>query len=430
LNLGIPTADFKISRRNFAAVTFLASGALAWFFVIYSFMSDIFTFIKVDTFWFYVGQAVFVGSTILSVIVGAMIAGKINVKRLLWAWIALGVLTTSSLLVFQGIFFSLLVSVLLGVSFGLGLPCSLGFLLNYTASEGRGRAAGAMIFETFALAVVAVIVSDIALQVFASSDMAGITIVLLCIGLRSISIIGLVLTPFQREPGKERSWKIIFGNRTLILYLIPWIMFNIAVGLMSFVTNWIRQLPNFTDTYKQSLDLGNAIHFLMPVFFALISGFVADRFGRKQPVIFGMIILGASFALLVYTSPLSLMVYLTLSGVAWGFLTVVYFTVPGDLAYAGSQEKFYALCAILPFIINLGIGGLANFSGIGIPAAALSSILTIIIFASIIPVLRAPETLSESVIREKEAKEHVKKVEKLVEESRKKSKSQNSSREK
>jgi hypothetical protein len=53
-------------------------------------------------------------------------------------------------------------------------------------------------------------------------------------------------------------------------------------------------------------------------------------------------------------------------------------------------------------------------------AVTLSSILSIIIFVSIIPVLRATETLPESTIREKEAREHIKKVEKLVEESRKK----------
>jgi MFS family permease len=417
MKFGLLTADFSISRRNFVAVTLLSSGTLAWFFVVFAYFQDIFTLsVKVDMFWINIGEAVFVTFAVLSVIIGSMIAEKINVRKLLWSWIALGLLATASLAVFQGIYFALFDSALLGVSFGLGFPCCLGFLSHYAAAEERGRVAGAIFFEAFAFVVLAFLVAE---QSLISSGIAGVIIIIMCVGLRSISILALVLIPFQREQGKARSWGSIFGNRNLVLYLIPWIMFNIASGLVSFVQNWIYQQPNSTD-YDWAFTIGNAIHFLMPVIFALISGVVADRFGRKQPIVFGMIMLGISFVLLgSFTSPLSLFIYLTISGAAWGFLIVVYATVPSDLAYGGSQEKFYALCTILPLIVNLSITRIANFSGASM-AVTLSSILSIIIFVSIIPVLRATETLPESTIREKEAREHIKKVEKLVEESRKK----------
>jgi hypothetical protein len=121
MKFGLLTADFSISRRNFVAVTLLSSGTLAWFFVVFAYFQDIFTLsVKVDMFWINIGEAVFVTFAVLSVIIGSMIAEKINVRKLLWSWIALGLLATASLAVFQGIYFALFDSALLGVSFGLG----------------------------------------------------------------------------------------------------------------------------------------------------------------------------------------------------------------------------------------------------------------------------------------------------------------------
>jgi MFS family permease len=416
LNFGALSADFKISRRNFLAVTLLSSSTFAWFLVIFSYWGDIFSLsVKVDLFWINVGSAVFIGVSVLSVLVGSMVAEKVNIKRFLWSWVILGILSTASLAIFHGVIFSLVACILLGISFGLGFPSCLGFLSNYAAPEERGRIAGSIFFEAFVFVIIAFVIAQSSLVI---SEIAGVIIILICLGLRSLSILPLVLVSFQRKQGRERSWKSILGNRNLVLYLIPWVMFNIAAGLFWFVLNWINEQPNGTS-YDWAINMGNGIHFLMPVVFGLISGVVADRFGRRQPVIFGMVLLGISFALLAVLSPLSLISYLAISGVAWGFLMVVFATVPGDLASGGSPEKFYALCSILPLIVNLSIGGIANFSGFGVQAVALSLVLSIIIFASVIPVFRATETLSESIMREKEAREHIKKVEKLVKESRK-----------
>ncbi len=418
MNFGALSADFKISRRNFLAVTLLSASTWAWFLVVFSYWDDIFTqSVNLDAFWIKVAQAVFVGVSVLSVLIGSFVVGKVNIRKFLWSWIALGILSTASLAILHGVIFSIIVSVLLGISLGLGFPSCMGFLSNYAAPEERGRVAGSIFFETFIFVIIAFVIAQSSLF---ASEIAGIIIILICVGLRSLSIVPLVLVSFQRRQGRELSWKSILGNRTLVLYLIPWVMFNVAAGLFLFVLNGISQLPNGAS-YDWAINMGNGIHFLMPVVFGLISGVVADRFGRRQPVIFGMVLLGISFALLAVLTPLSLISYLSISGVAWGFLMVVFATVPGDLASGGSQEKFYALCSILPLIVNLSIGGIANFFGLWLPAVALSLILSIIIFASVIPVFRATETLPESIIREKETKQHIKKVEKLIEESRKKS---------
>jgi MFS family permease len=243
-----------------------------------------------------------------------------------------------------------------------------------------------------------------------------IEVVLLGIFLRSTSYLALILDPCDRESGKEKSWRAIFAHKDFSFYLFPWLMFNIASGLISFVWTWLPPTPD----YGWAQAIGGPLHFLGAGVFGLIAGFVADRLGRKQPIIIGMVMLGVSFAFLgLAPSPLSVLVYYAISGIAWGFLMVAYLAVPGDLALPGSREKFYALGIIIPLIIYMGLPAISEFLNVGVPASALSSILSIIIFVSVIPVLRAKETLSETKIRARKMKEYIGKVGELVQESKK-----------
>lgn len=404
--------NVRICPRRLVAVTILASGTLAWGFLTFAYFEEIFKSIAADLFWVNVGKALFLSFGAFSAIFGSMISGKIKSRRFLGAWITLGVLATASLALFQGIFFCLLSGALLGISLGLGYPCCFSFLADYAVVEERGRVSGTIILEAFAMLALA----SIAVSIF-SFGLIGI--VLLFVGVRSTSYLALILDPCHQKKVKTSSWKKTFEHRNFILYLVPWIMFNIASGLIAFVWWWVFLSPNYPD-YEGAFAIGNTLHFLMPGVFGFLSGIAADRFGRKQPIILGMVMLGVSFAFLgLYTSPLSVFVYLIISGIAWGFLAVVYTAVPGDLSSAESKEKLYALSTIIPLIIYMSIPGLADFFGAGIPASPLSAILSMIIFVSVIPVLYASETLPEIKIRERRLKEHIKKIREVVEETKK-----------
>ena len=144
--------------------------------------------------------------------------------------------------------------------------------------------------------------------------------------------------------------------------------------------------------------------------------------GRKQPIIIGLVLLGISYGILGITlSPQSWFTFQTLSGAAWGFIICVYFIIPGDLAFSGSQERFYALMALIPFILYASFSGPAELIGTSPPVSLLSPFLSIILFLSVLPILRVSETLPENKIRERKFKEHVEKLGKIVEESKKKS---------
>jgi MFS family permease len=409
MNLGFLTENVKIHSRKLVAVTILASSSLAWVFFIYYTLDTVFKSLPIDLFWGYAGKALFLSFGGFFMIIGSMISGKVSRRKLLWSSITLGVAATASLALFPGTVFTLLSTVLIGISLGLGYPCFTAFLADCTVVEERARVSGLVILETFIMVIIAVI----AVALF-SFGLTGV--VLLGAFLRSTGYLALILDPCDRESGKEKSWRAILANKDFSFYLFPWLMFNIASGLISFVWTGLPKTPE----YDWAQAIGGLLHFLGAGVFGFTAGFLADRLGRKQPIIIGMVMLGVSFAFLgLATSPLSVLTYLTISGIAWGFVMVVYLAVPGDLALPGSKEKFYALGISLPLIIIIGIPAISDFLNIGVPANSLSSVLSIIIFISVVPVLRASETLPETSIRERQLKEHVEKVGKLVEESKK-----------
>jgi hypothetical protein len=134
--------------------------------------------------------------------------------------------------------------------------------------------------------------------------------------------------------------------------------------------------------------------------------------------VFGLIVLGAAYAIVgLLTTPETYFVTLMLSGFAWGIIMVVYLVVPGDLAFTGSAERFYAVGWVLPLILYTAVEGTGSLIGFVPRIDVFSTILSVILFAAILPLWSAVETLSESKIRERKLREHIEKVGKIVQES-------------
>jgi MFS family permease len=402
--------NFKISSRKFAAATLLTSGTLAWFFLLaFVYLTDIFKTLTFDNpFWSYytIGQMLFYGFAIFWAIVGSFVGARINRRKLLLPWISLGVFATVLLAAFQGTTFAAISSFLLGLSFGLGLPSSMAFIAECTVVEERARVSGVIILGTFVIAFISIFLARI--LSFGMLD----TVLLLAI-VRSISFVALALDKCEREPEKEKPRVPSTAYREFAFYLFPWVMFITAASITG---NLIPQ----TSDYATAYSIGTILRYFCIAIFGLASGLAADRFGRKQPIVVGLIVLGVSFALLgLYFTPRSLLVYLTLSGVAWGSFFVVYLTIFGDLSVSGSREKFYGLGFILPLVVFFVMSAVPFYAIFSIfSASSFSQIFSIILFLSIIPVLRAKETLPVQKIQEREMKEHVKKIGKLVKESK------------
>ncbi len=397
----------KISSRKFFAVAILVSGTLAWFLLIQMYFLDLFAGYSVDASWIYLGLLLFYAASAFSAIVGSSVSERVNRKKMIYIWIISGVLATSSLTLFKGEFFVVLLSLMLGVSFGFGFPSSAAFLADSTVVEERAKISGAVILTTFLLTFL----SMMAIPALGF----GITGILLFLAaLRATSLLGLALDKCDRERAKTGSWFSILSYRDFASYVVPWILFNTAAGLLMW---W--NMPQ-TSEFISVKAVGIPLAFVCIAVFGFVAGFVADRFGRRQPIIISFVMLGVSLALLSFIlSPLTMLIYYVTYGVAWGFLFTLYLAVPGDLSYSGSREKFYALGTMAPLIVYMGLNSAPDFLSIRFPASILSPVLSIIIFLSVIPVLRASETLPENITNERKLKKHIEKVGKLVEESKK-----------
>jgi MFS family permease len=382
----------------------VTSGTLAWFFVFQLNINSIFKSIITDTSWILTAQFLFYSAGIISAIIGSLISKKINNRRFLLSWIIVGLLSMLSLVFFGGLAFALIVSVFLGVSFGLGLPTSMAWVANSVAIDKRGRVAGITILITFIMAF-------ITLGLYRVIGGGIITLVVLAAVIRSVSCLGFIKTENPIDTKKAKTDFSKSQLREFSFYIIPWLIFTISSGL---AWNLVPDLPEYTFY----INLGYVVRFILIAFFGFVWGIVADRKGRKGPVVIGLVLLGISYFLLGFVeSPYSVLAYLSLAGVAWGSFFTMYLIIPGDLSIPVEREKFYAIGTILPIVILFSLGMIPENLSVFFSENAFSQILSLLLFLSIIPIIRAKETLPKQEMRRRELEDYTDKLGRVIQES-------------
>lgn len=396
----------QFSFRQLIAVTIITSGALAWFFVVEYYFTFFFQSSMGSQFWLSVGKTMFYGFGALSAIIGVFLSSKISRRKLLWFWIFIGTITSGAIIAVQGLLSSLVLSALLGVSLGLGFPCSMALLADYTDFSNRGRVSGILMLQTFIMVFLSILVE-------ALPSFNLIMAISICILLRLTGSIALMLDRCEKQQGKEKSWFAILTNKKFLYYMFPWMMFNVASGLTSFI--WLGLGTSEAFDFDAIFQIGNALQFAGTAIVCVISGVITDYFGRKRPIMIGVILFAVSYGILgMATNEFSVLIHLTILGIAWGFLMVVYLTIPGDLASTHAQEKYYALAVVLPLAAYSSLNALPKALGISAPANILSPILSVILFVSLYPVWVAADTIPEKELRERRLKKHVEEISKEV----------------
>ena len=208
----------------------------------------------------------------------------------------------------------------------------------------------------------------------------------------------------------------MFGQRSFILYLVPWIIFS----LVNYLSNPIEINILGQSTFTQLQIVGNVIVGLS----AVGGGFLMDRVGRKQAAIAGFSLLGLSFAFLgIYPNEMiSWYLYTVFSGVTWGILLVLFVVcIWGELNPTSSSDKYYAI-GVLPYFISEFLSLIfSNYISIAISPYALFSFIAFFMFIAVLPLLYAPETLPEKIMRDRNLKSYVEKaMEKVTKENNKK----------
>jgi MFS family permease len=397
-----------IPLRKLLAVTILFSSSFAWFFVVYYYFDELISPGSVGSFWFNAGTVIFLVSIVVSAFIGSVIAAKVNRRKLLLLWLVSGVVATIPFLFFRGDQFFVIWGIMAGLSFGVGFPSCQAFLADSTAPEERGRVAGLVILATFVL-----VVFSFLLKPALGLESAGI--LLLTVGIKSIGFLSFALDPIDRVENEAKPWRAILGYRDFNLYLMAFVLFMVAAGLVSLLWQAVPQTPVYDEVTRTAMIL----RYMGLCVFGIIAGLMADRIGRKKPIILGLVMLGAAYAIVgLLTTPETYFVNLLLSAFAWGIIMVVYLVVPGDLSFAGSAERFYTVGWVLPLVLYIGVEGTGKLTGFAPPINIFSTILSVVLFASVLPLLSAVETLSESKLRERRFREYAEKVGKVVQESK------------
>jgi MFS family permease len=318
---------------------------------------------------------------------------------------------------FAGIFFSLIplifkittslelaaVSAIFGVYFGSGMPATMAYYATSTEIENRSKLGGI----TFLL---------IGLAFFGLGNIALGDIILASSILATVRIAGLLLLYLLkidenfRQEYSQVTYAYVVSNRSFILYFVPWCMFSLVNNIV---------IPVASKLFLQGEEfLRNSTIFenILIAVFAVVSGFLADIFGRKRLIIIGFAMLGIGYAVLgLAPSIIGWYFYTFVDGVAWGiFYTILLFTIWGDLAQGRNSEKFYVMGA-LPFLFSNFLRLLLGPYVTAIPESAIFSFASVFLFLAVLPLVYAPETLPEKHVRERELKIYIEKAQKIKE---------------
>ena len=126
--------------------------------------------------------------------------------------------------------------------------------------------------------------------------------------------------------------------------------------------------------------------------------------------------LGLSFSFVgFFDDPAIWYVHTVMNGTSWGILCVLYvLTIWGDLSQTAPSDKYYAL-GVSPFFISKMLELTINAGIVAtVETVTIFTFTALFLFLAVLPLVYAPETLSEKIIRNLELKSYVERAQKEV----------------
>jgi MFS family permease len=392
----------KTTLANVALIT----NALVWYYVVLVlFLQDTVARLPAGTSGFSIAiWGVHFSSVILSALVGAVLANRVDRGKLLMVWMLAGVASSLTLLL-SGTTNVLLLSLIgaaLGVSLGFGMPACISQFTDSIPLEARGRISGLTLF-----------MSGVGIFAFSVASITDFWILGILLAVwRTVSI--LVSQFAHRFPQSEQkksvpTYKKIVGQRSFILYFVPWVMFSLINYLVAPSRLTIEGGDQGNLTLIQTGFMGVA---------AIIGGFLLDSTGRKRIAVVGFTLLGLGTAVLGISTESTYILYFNavVDGIAWGLLLVLFvLTIWGDLSQGQFSDKYYAI-GVAPFFISkfldLTVGNTILVSLGNSPA--LFSFGAFFLFIAVLPLVYAPETLPEKLMKDRDLRSYAEKALKQV----------------
>ncbi len=378
--------DFGIDRRDFLVVCGLLFNVFTWPVFLTTLMEQIISSNRITNdlvIW-----ATFYVSIIVFSIIGSVLSKRFSGLKFLYSWIALGTIASLSPALVNNftVIHLVVVSALFGASFGLGMPSCLAFFTKTTKVENRGRVGGIIfLIANLSAPILAVLFGGLSLM--AQS--------VICAVWRGTGLSVYFLKPKNYDSLKvaKTSFISVLNNRSFLLYFVAWLMFSLVDRFEVAIIEHFLTISN-----PELLEVMYLIEPVIATFFILIAGFMCDWIGRKKIVLSGFVALGVAYATIGFFPPsdLSWYLYFIIDGMAWGIFYLTFVLILwGDLSQSGSREQYYALGSI-PYFISYVIPRLVTDSFVeGIELYAAFSLASFFIFAAVMPLVFAPETLPE-----------------------------------
>jgi MFS family permease len=401
----VSTRKIGITTRFPLASVFLVANAFIWYFLVANILEETINEVAANYFEILLMWSLHFAALALSAIVGASLIKRIRRRTLFVIWTVMGVTSPLALVAFDIAQASivLLLSILFGVSIGLGMPNCMEYCTKCTSTENRGRCGG-----------IIMLTSGLGLFSLGMTDVGGIELrafILIVWRLSSLLVL-LLAKPFKEdnERGGNVSYGFVFSQRSFILYLIPWVMFS----LVNYLSTPVQYNILGESEVKSLAIIGNAFLGLS----SIVGGFLLDRVGRKFTAMGGFVLLGLGFSILgLYpTSIASWYFYTVVDGVTWGLLLVIFIvTIWGDLSYNAPSDKYYAI-GVLPFFLSKFLQFvMGNYIADNVSPYALFSFTAFFLFLAALPLVYAPETLPEKTMKDRELKSYIEKAKKTKE---------------
>jgi len=333
----------------------------------------------------------------ISCIFGSLLSNKIGRLNFLYLWVILGIVTSPLFALLSNLTVTnvLIISSILGISFGLGLPSCLAYFADHTLVENRGRISGIILLTTNLSAPLFVIL-------FGMFNLIVDSIIFTA--WRAFGLIVFFSKPeekFASEKKNLASFISIRHDKSFILYFIAWLMF-------CFIDRLEKPIVKYS-----SGDFYYSLVMIEPIIgsvFAFIAGLISDWVGRKRVVLYGFVTLGIAYAIIgiAPSASVSWYFYLAIDSIAGGMLWVLFILIIwGDLSQHGTREKYYALGAI-PYLLTDIVRLLSAPYVMLIQETSAFSLASFFLFLAILPLLYAPETLPERKIELRQLRKYVK----------------------
>jgi MFS family permease len=404
---------FRMSVRDTLTNTVLLTNAFVWYYLAIKILYDITIVMVMEQSTVILMWCAHFAAIIFSAIIGAWLANKVrNRTHFLAVWMILGIASSaiSILMPLTYVPNIFLLSVLLGVSLGIGMPTCMGYFTETMQIEHRGRVGGA-----------ALLLSGVTMAAIGTTPAANISLQTSILSAwRLFGLIFFLLFTHKvvdSEKRKSPSYRSLFGQRNFILYLVPWGMFSLITYLTIPIQDQILAAMQSQMVNVPSVEFLRGIENVLAGISAVVGGFLSDLVGRKRMAIGGFAALGVAYSVLgIYPQSVPSWYFYTIAdGVALGLLYALFVvTVWGDLGDHLLSDKYYAI-GVAPFFISKALQfTIGPNIAAAIPQTAIFSFTALFLFLGVLPLVYAPETLPEKIIKERELKTYLEKAQKIA----------------